>query len=155
MLGRVATVAELFDALCLRWEREADVTYQQTGAVAPTLVVLPRDAAADEVAIRLDGLRGDLASRSAALVAELRPAVAPHSPAGLVFLSEMRLGAGPAESGTDGVGVYVTLGSAALRRAAGLRVVPGTPPSLTRADTDPPVEAFAWLDALLLAPPPP
>lgn len=149
MLGRVATVEELFEALCLRWAREADVVYQQTGAVPPTLVVLPRDAAADEVAIRVDGLRGDLASRSAAILADLRPAVAPHSPAGLVFLSEMRLGAGPLESGTDGVGVYVSLGSAALRRAVGLRVVAGTPPSLTRAETDPPVAAFAWLDALL------
>jgi hypothetical protein len=149
MLGRVPSVEELFDALCLRWAREADVVFQQTGAVAPTLVVLPRDAAADEVAIRVDGLRGDLASRSAAIVAELRPAVAPHDPAGLVFLTELRLGAGPAESGTDGVAVYVTLGSAALRRAVGLRAVPGTPPSLTRADIDPPVAAFAWLDALL------
>ncbi|MDQ1712515.1 MAG: hypothetical protein QOE45_1965 [Frankiaceae bacterium] len=149
MLGRVATVAELFEALCLRWAREADVVYQQTGAVAPTLVVLPRDAAAEEVAIRVDGLRGNLAERAGAILADLRPAVAPHRPAGLVFLSELRLGAGPAESGTDGVAVYVTLGSAAYRRAVGLRVVPGTPPSLTRADTDPPVDAFAWLDALL------
>jgi hypothetical protein len=134
-----AGIAELFDDLCLRWAREADVVYQQTGAVPPTLVLLPRDAAADEVAIRLDGLRGNLVERGPALVAELRPAVAPHAPAGLVFLSAVR----------DDVAVYVTLGTPSLRRALGLRVVPGSPPSLARTDEDPPVEHFAWLDALL------
>jgi hypothetical protein len=149
MLAGMAGVAELFDALCLRWVREADVVYQQTGAVPPTLVVLPRDAAADEVAIRVDGLRGNLAERAPAILAELRPAVAPHGPAGLVFLSELRLGTGPLESGTDGVAVYVTLGAEPYRRAVGLRAVPGEPPSLTRADTDPDVAHFAWLDALL------
>lgn len=139
MLGRMADVAALFDDLCLRWVREADVVYQQTGAVTPTLVVLPRDAAAEEVAIRLDGLRGNLLDRSAAILDDLRPAVAPYDPAGLVFLTAVR----------DDVAVYVTLGQPALRRAMGLRVVPGEPPSLTRADADPPVEHFAWLDALL------
>lgn len=139
MLARMADVAALFDELCLRWVREADVVYQQTGAVTPTLVVLPRDAAAEEVAIRLDGLRGNLLDRAAAILDDLRPAVAPYDPAGLVFLTAVR----------DDVAVYVTLGQPALRRAMGLRVVPGEPPSLTRADTDPPVEHFAWLDALL------
>ena len=137
MLARVASVERLFDDLCLRWVREADVVYQQTGALPPTLVVLPRDVTADEVAIRVDGLRGDLASRSAAILADLRPAVAPYDPAGLVFLTEVK----------DGAAVYVTLG--ALRRALGLRVVPGEPPSLTRAETDPDESNFAWLDALL------
>jgi hypothetical protein len=139
MLAGVAGVTELFDDLCLRWLREADVVYQQTGTVAPTLVVLPRDAAADEVAVRVDGLRGNLVERSAAIVEELRPVVAPHDPAGLVFLTEVR----------DGAAVYVTLGAPPFRRAMGLRIVPGEPPSLTRTDTDPPVEHFAWLDALL------
>jgi uncharacterized protein (DUF849 family) len=137
MLTRVPSVAALFDALCLRWVREADVVFQQTGALPPTLVVLPRDAAADEVAIRVDGLRGNLVERGPAVVEELRPSVAPYDPAGLVFMTEVR----------DGAVVYVTLGS--LRRAVGLRVVPGEVPSLTRADDDPPVEHFAWLDALL------
>ena len=132
-------IAELFDALCLRWVREADVVYQQTGAVPPTLIVLPRDAAADEVAIRVDGLRGNLVERGPAVAEELRPAVAPYDPSGLVFLSPLR----------DDVAVYVTLGAPSLRRAVGLRIVPGSPPSLTRADTDPPLEHFAWLDALL------
>jgi hypothetical protein len=132
-------ISGLFDELCLRWVREADVVYQQAGVVAPTLVVLPRDAAAEEVAIRVDGLRGNLVERGPAIVAELRPAVAPHAPAGLVFLTTVR----------DDVAVYVTLGAPELRRAIGLRVVPGSPPSLTRSDDDPPVEHFAWLDALL------
>lgn len=135
----MADIADLFDALCLRWVREADVAYQQSGALAPTLVVLPRDVAADEVAIRVDGLRGNLLESSAAIVGELRPAVAPYGPAGLVFMTDVR----------DGAVVYVTLGQSGLRRALGLRVVPGEPPSLARADEDPPVEHFAWLDALL------
>ena len=139
MLASVATVSGLFDDLCLRWAREADVVYQQTGTVVPTLVVLPRDAATDEVAIRVDGLRGNLVERASAIVAELRPAVAPYDPAGLVFLTDLRLGTGAASPGADGVGVYVTLGTPELRRAIGLRVVPGTPPALARADTDPPV----------------
>jgi hypothetical protein len=133
-------ISGLFDELCLRWAREADVVYQQAGVVAPTLVVLPRDAAADEVAIRVDGLRGNLVERGPSVVDELRPAVAPYDPAGLVFMTEVR----------DGAVVYVTLGS--LRRALGLRVVPGEPPSLTRAADDPPVEHFAWLDGLLVTP---
>jgi hypothetical protein len=142
MLAGVATVSDLFDDLCLRWAREADVVYQQTGAVVPTLVVLPRDAAADEVAIRVDGLRGNLVERAPAIVAELRPGVTPYDPAGLVFLTTIR----------DDVAVYVTLGAEPYRRATGLRVVPGTPPSLARAETDPPVEHFAWLDTLLERP---
>lgn len=139
MLTVVADIAALFDDLVLRWVREADVVFQQNGAVTPTLVVLPRDANADEVAIRVDGLRGNLLERAPAIVAELRPAVAPYRPAGLVFLTDVR----------DGAAVYVTLGQASLRRAVGLRVVPGEPASLTRAGEDPPVEHFAWLDALL------
>ena len=149
MLAVVTDVATLFDDLCLRWVREADVLYQQQGVVAPTLVVLPRDVAADEVAIRVEGLRGNLVDRADAIVAELRPAVAPHRPAGLVFLTDARLGTAAASPGADGVAVYVTLGTPELRRAVGLRVVPGTPPTLTRADVDPPVEHFSWLDALL------
>lgn len=140
MLARVTTgIAALFDELCLRWVREADAVYQQTGAVAPTLVVLPRDSAAEEVAIRVDGLRGNLVERGPAVVAELRPAVAAYDPAGLVFLTTVR----------DDVAVYVTLGAPDVRRAIGLRALAGSPPSLTRADTDPPVEHFTWLDALL------
>ena len=139
MLTGVPSVASLFDDLCLRWVREADVVFQQTGALPPTLVVLPRDASADEVAIRVDGLRGNLVERGPAVVEELRPSVAPYDPAGLVFLTEVR----------DGAVVYVTLGAAPVRRAIGLRVVPGEPASLARADHDPPVEHFAWLDDLL------
>ena len=139
MLAGVATVPDLFDQLCLRWAREADVLYQQSGAVVPTLVVLPRDKDADEVAIRVDGLRGNLVERAPSIVAELRPAVSAHDPAGLVFVTTLR----------DDVAVYVTLGTPGLRRAIGLRVVPGSPPALARAGTDPPVEHFAWLDALL------
>lgn len=142
MLARVTSVPELFDELCLRWVREADVVFQQTGALPPTLVVLPRDAAADEVAMRLDGLRGNLAERSAAILDDLRPAVAPYDAAGLVFLTEVK----------DGAAVYVTLGTEALRRAIGLRVVPGEPRSLARADEDPDVANFSWLDALLERP---
>jgi len=145
MLSRVASVAGLFDDLCLRWAREADVVYQQTGALPPTLVVLPRDAAADEVAMRVDGLRGNLRERAAAILDDLRPAVAPHDPAGLVFLTEVK----------DGAAVYVTLGTEAFRRAIGLRVVPGLPASLARADDDPDVSNFDWLDALLRPPAPP
>jgi hypothetical protein len=139
MLAGVADVAALFDDLCLRWAREADVVYQQQGTVPPTVVVLPRDAAADEVAIRVDGLRGNLVERAAAIVSELRPAVTPYDPAGLVFMTEVR----------DHVIVYVTLGADPWRRAVGLRVVPGAPASLARADHDPPVDHFSWLDALL------
>ncbi|HVF04578.1 MAG TPA: hypothetical protein VNA20_07050 [Frankiaceae bacterium] len=145
----MADVAALFDELCLRWVREADVVFQQNGSVAPTLVVLPRDAAADEVAIRVDGLRGNLVDRAAAIVAELRPSVAAHEPAGLVFLTDARLGTAAATPGADGVAVYVTLGTPELRRAIGLRVVPGEPRTLARADADPPVAHFEWLDALL------
>lgn len=142
MLACVTDVSRLFDDLVLRWVREADVVFQQNGAVAPTLVVLPRDVAADEVAIRVDGLRGNLVERADAILADLRPAVAPHEPAGLVFLTDVR----------DGVAVYVTLGHERLRRATGLRVVPGEQPRLTRAAEDPPVEHFSWLDALLVSP---
>lgn len=133
----MASVERLFDDLCLRWAREADVVFQQTGALPPTLVVLPRDVAADEVAIRVDGLRGNLRERSSAILADLRPVVAPYDPAGLVFMTEVK----------DGAAVYVTLG--AIRRAVGLRVVPGVPPSLARADEDPDESNFSWLDALL------
>ncbi|HEV2891844.1 MAG TPA: hypothetical protein VGX28_15840 [Frankiaceae bacterium] len=138
------SVAELFDELCLRWAREADVVFQQTGALPPTLVVLPRAVEADEVAMRLDGLRGNLAQRSDAILADLRPAVAPYDPAGLVFLTEVK----------DGAAVYVTLGGEPFHRAIGLRVVPGEPRSLARAGEDPDVSNFDWLDALLERPAP-
>jgi hypothetical protein len=149
MLARVTDVVRLFDDLVLRWVREADVVFQQQGAVTPTLVVLPRDVAADEVAIRVDGLRGNLVERAGAILADLRPAVAPYDPAGLVFLTDVRLGTVANAPGADGVAVYVTLGAPSLRRAVGLRIVPGEPSSLARADADPPVEHFDWLDALL------
>lgn len=139
MLTRVTSVTALFDDLCLRWAREADVVFQQTGALPPTLVVLPRAVEADEVAMRLDGLRGNLAERSAAILADLRPAVAPYDAAGLVFLTEVK----------DGAAVYVTLGAEPFRRAIGLKVVPGLPQSLARADEDPDLANFSWLDALL------
>jgi hypothetical protein len=135
----VSGLPELFDELCLRWAREADVVFQQAGALPPTLVVLPRSVADDEVAMRVEGLRGDLASRAAAILDDLRPAVAPYDPAGLVFMTEVR----------DGAAVYVTLGAEPFRRAIGLRVVPGEPRSLARADEDPDVANFSWLDALL------
>lgn len=156
------TVQLLFDELCLRWVREADVVVQQNGTVAPTLVLLPREKEADEVAIRLDGLRGNLVERADALVAELRPQTDQHDPAGLVLMLEARLGVGTesppaavdtghAGEGADGVVVYVSLGHPTLRRALGYRVhrPAAGPPSLVRLDADPPVEHFAWLDALL------
>lgn len=137
-------VADLFDSLCLRWVREADVVFQQTGALPPTLVVLPRDKDADEVAMRLDGLRGNLAERSAAILDDLRPAVAPYDAAGLVFLTEVK----------DGAAVYVTLGAEPFRRALGMRIVPGEPRTLARAAEDPDVSNFSWLDELLERPTP-
>ncbi|HVF19292.1 MAG TPA: hypothetical protein VNA14_03515 [Mycobacteriales bacterium] len=150
----------LFDELCLRWVREADVVVQQTGSLPATLVLLPRDKSVDEVAIRLEGLRGNLLERADALVAELRPQTDPHDPAGLVLMIEARLGVaggaadpGAAHSGqgTDGAVVYVSLGHAALRRATALRVrrSPDGTTSLERTDVEAPVEHFAWLDALL------
>lgn len=161
------TVAVLFDELCLRWAREADVVVQQTGALPATLVLLPRDKDADEVAIRIDGLRGNLLERSDAIVAELSPQAAPHDPAGLVLMLEARLGMDDATSlpadavvaehsgsGTDGAVVYVSLGHPALRRALGFRVQRpvGAPATLVRLADDPPVEHFAWLDGLLRRP---
>ncbi|HVE63621.1 MAG TPA: hypothetical protein VNB94_07465 [Mycobacteriales bacterium] len=155
------TIDLLFDELCLRWVREADVVVQQTGALATTLILLPREKAADEVAIRLDGLRGNLVERADAIVAELRPQTAVHDPAGLVLMLAARLGAdgsapiGPDEThsgqGTDGALVYVSLGRPALRRALAFRLRRGADgtSTLERAGDDPPVEHFAWLDALL------
>ncbi|MCA1823033.1 MAG: hypothetical protein ABR520_04095 [Mycobacteriales bacterium] len=139
------SVAALFDQLCLRWAREVDLMVIEVGRVFPTLVVLPRDAAADEVAIRVEGLRGDLAARGAAIVAELRDTVAEHEPRGLVFFTEMRL-----PDNSDGIGVYVTLGAPDFRRALGYQVVrdPAGLAHVERGD-DPPVAAFTWLDALL------
>lgn len=150
----LTTVAALFDELCLRWAREADVVVQQQGRLEPTLVLLPRDQSADEVAVRLEGLRGNLAERGAALVAELRPQTEMHDPAGLVFMTQMRLGDADQP---DGVVVYVSLGAAAVRRALGYLVVERAEGhrELRRADTDPPAESFAWLDALIARPPPP
>ncbi len=159
------TIDVLFDELCLRWVREADVVVQQTGALAATLVLLPRDKAVDEVAIRLEGLRGNLLERADALVRELRPQTDPHDPAGLVLMIEARLGiaagdgaggvtdgdATHAGQGSDGAVVYVSLGHPALRRTTALRVrrSPDGTTALERADVDAPVEHFSWLDALL------
>lgn len=142
------TVAALFDQLCLRWAREADVVVQQEGSLAPTLVVLPRDKDADEVAIRLDGLRGNVSERGPALVAEIRPQTDPLEPAGLVLLMPMRLGTGGA--GPDGIAVYVTLGPRVLRRALGYVLDQRSDgvTSLRRTD-DPDPALFSWLDALL------
>lgn len=127
----------------------------EAGSVAPTLVLLPRDATADEVAMRLDGLRGNLAERGPRLVEEIRPSAAPHDPAGLVFLTEMRLGTTAGAPGADGVAVYVSLGSPAYRRALGYDLVraPVGPATLRRRDEDPDVAMFSWLDALLTPPP--
>lgn len=161
MSSAQGTIARLFDELCLRWAREADVVAQESGAVPTTLVLLPRDQAADEVPIRLEGLRGNLVERAATIVAELRPQTAAYDPAGLVLMLEARLGidddalpdpaATHSGQGVDGVVVYVTLGHAGLRRALAYRLrqrADGTR-SLERAEVDPPLEHFSWLDALL------
>jgi hypothetical protein len=149
--------AALFDQLCVRWAREAELILMEAGSVTPTLVLLPRDPAAEEVAVRLDGLRGNLAERGPQLVSEIRPSAEPHDPAGLVFLAEMRLGTTAGAPGADGVAVYVSLGSPAFRRALGYDLVraPVGPATLRRRDADPDVAMFSWLDALLrpLAPP--
>jgi hypothetical protein len=142
------TVAALFDQLCLRWAREADVVVQQEGSLAPTLVVLPRDKDADEVAIRLDGLRGNLSEHGPALVAEIRPQTDPLDPRGLVLLMPMRLAA--AGAGPDGVAVYVTLGAPDLRRALGYLLDQRSDGTKTLRRTDDPNPAlFSWLEALL------
>ena len=145
--------SSLFDQLCLRWAREAELVLMETGAVPPTLIVLPREAAADEVAIRLDGLRGNLAERGPQLVGEIRPSVAPHDPAGLVFMAEMRLGTSADRPGDDGLAVYVTLGAEPWRRTLGYTVVRseavGGPNTLRRLDEDPDPAMFSWLDELL------
>ncbi len=143
------SIDTLFDELCLRWAQEADVVAQQLGTVEPRLVLLPRDVTADEVAIKLDGLRGNLAERADALVAELRPTTSKHDPAGLVFLAQLRLGGDP--SVPEQVVVYVSLGQPDLRRALGYRFADdGTGTKrLERLPDDPPVAMFAWLDALL------
>lgn len=162
--GSDRRVAALFDELCLRWVREADVVVQQTGSLPATLVLLPRATDADEVAIRLEGLRGNLLERADALVAELRPQTDLHDPAGLVLMLEARLGveddagSDPAAEGsrtsglgTDGAVVYTSLGRDGLRRATALRLrrsADGTT-SLVRADVDPPEEHFRWIDQLL------
>jgi hypothetical protein len=146
-----ASPAELFDQLCLRWARETELVLMESGSVAPTLVLLPRDATADEVAIRLDGLRGNLAERGPQLVGEIRPSAVPHDPAGLVFFAEMRLGTTAGAPGADAVAVYVTLGSPPYRRALGYDIVRSSigPATLRRRDSDPETEMFDWLDALL------
>ncbi len=139
-------VETLFDQLCLRWAREAELVLRERGAVTPTLVLLPRDVGRDEVAVSLEGLRGNLAERGATIVAEVRPQVAGHDPAGLVFLTESRVGAGD----QDGVAVYVSLGRPGFRRV--LAYTRGTAtdgmPALTRT-ADPDLRAFVWLDELL------
>jgi hypothetical protein len=146
------TVDELFDQLCVRWAREADVVFHEQGGLPPTLVLLPRDAAKDEVAIRLEGLRGNLAERGPAVVEEIRPTASLHDPAGLVFLAQMRLGAASdADGGDDPIAVYVTLGAPQWRRALafGVRRPLMGPATLERLDTDPDFAMFSWLDGLL------
>ena len=148
-----ASVDDLFDQLCLNWAREADAVFHEAGTVAPTLILLPRDAAKEEVPIRLDGLRGNLAERGPALVGELASTAKGHDPAGLVFLAQLRIGsAGHADdSADDPVMVYVSLGTAQWRRALafGVRRPLTGPAMLERLDTDPDVSMFSWLDALL------
>jgi hypothetical protein len=144
---------DLFDQLCARWVREAELRLGDGGGeMAPVVVLLPRDVAADEVPIRLDGLRGNLADRGPALVEEIRPTAALHNPAGLVFIAQLRLGALPALAGGDAtVVVYVSLGAPAWRRAQAFAVrrPASGPATLSRLADDPEVGMFDWLDALL------
>lgn len=150
------SAADLFDQLCSRWAREAELLLAETGTLAPVVVLLPRDAAADEVPIRLDGLRGNLAERGAALIAEIRPTAALHDPAGLVFIAALRLGALPALPGADEtVVVYVSLGAPSWRRARAFAVRrPLTGPATLSPLADHPDPAmFGWLDELLVRPP--
>ena len=138
-------LSALFDQLCLRWAQEADVVAQQTGRLDPTLIVLPRDATADEVAIRLEGLRGNLPERADAILADLRPQVSAYDPAGLVFMSEVK----------DGAVIYVSLGAAPLRRVEGFRIVDGVD-GVKHLERTGELDAtpYAWLDALLTPRPP-
>jgi hypothetical protein len=151
----ITGAADLFDQLCARWGREAELLVADGTAASPIIVLLPRDADADEVPIRLDGLRGNLAERGPALVEEIRPSAAPHDPAGVVFIAQLRLGALPALPGADEtVVVYVSLGAPVWRRAhayAVRRPLAG-PPTLNRLGDDPDVAMFDWLDALLQPP---
>lgn len=149
------TDTDLFDQLCTRWAREAELLIGESAALSPLVVLLPRAADAAEVPIRLDGLRGNLAERGPALVEEIRPTAAPHDPAGLVFIAQLRLGALPALPSEDPtVIVYVSLGAPAWRRAQAFAVRrPLTGPvTLSRLPDDPDVEMFGWLDALLQPP---
>lgn len=143
---------DLFDQLCSRWAREAEVLIAESGVGSPIVVLLPRDAGADEVPIRLDGLRGNLAERGPALIKEIRPTAAQHDPAGLVFIAQLRLGALPALPGADEtVVVYVSLGAPGWRRAQAFAVrrpVTG-PPTLSPLAERPANEMFLWLDELL------
>lgn len=146
---------DLFDQLCARWTREAELLLADDSA-SPIVVLLPRDPAADEVPIRLDGLRGNLAERGAALVADIAPTAAKHDPAGLVFIAALRLGALPALPGADEtVVVYVSLGNPAWRRARAFAVRrPLTgPAALIPLADHPDTDMFSWLDALLAGPP--
>lgn len=143
---------DLFDQLCAGWAREAELLLDDAGALQPVVVLLPRDAAADEVPIRLDGLRGNLAERGPAIVEEIRPTAAQHDPAGLVFIAQLRLGALPALPGADPtVVVYVSLGAPAWRRATAYAVRRGItgPATLTALPDEADTEMFVWLDALL------
>lgn len=152
MADPTSPAATLFDQLCARWVSEAELRLGAVETMSPVVVLLPRDANADEVSIRLDGLRGNLADRGPALVEEIRPTAAQHHPAGLVFIAALRLGALPALPGVDEtVVVYVSLGSAPWRRAhafAVRRPVAG-PATLSALVGDPDVGMFEWLDALL------
>ncbi|MDQ1709439.1 MAG: hypothetical protein QOG49_824 [Frankiaceae bacterium] len=144
--------ASLFDQLCARWTREAELLVRDGDLSSPIVVLLPRDVDADEVPIRLDGLRGNLAERGAALVEEILPTARLHRPAGLVFLAQLRLGALPALAGADDtVVVYVSLGAAAWRRAVAFAVRRPAAAAVTLAPLaeQPDPSTFAWLDALL------
>ncbi|MEO6715487.1 MAG: hypothetical protein ABIM89_18965 [Mycobacteriales bacterium] len=147
------TQTQLFDQLCARWAREAELLVGEGNLASPIVVLLPRDVNADEVPIRLEGLRGNLAERGPALVAEILPTARDHEPAGLVFIAQLRLGGLPALPGADDtVVVYVSLGAAAWRRARAYAVRrPLGGPVTLDAEADPADSSmFSWLDELLV-----
>jgi hypothetical protein len=142
----------LFDQLCARWAREAELLVRDGDLSSPIVVLLPRDVEADEVPIRLDGLRGNLTERGPAVVEEILPTARQHQPAGLVFIAQLRLGALPALPGADDtVVVYLSLGSAAWRRSSAFAVRRPAAAAVTLVPLGEPPDpsTFSWLDALL------